>query len=194
MIVIAVAVGVRKMMRTSMQTQAAQMAVRCEAVSRGELDETVNAAGDVEPKTKVSISARVAARIAAIPFKEGQDVTKGNPDAHPPAPASILVKLDSKDLEAALTQAQANYDAKIAQIEESRAHLVAQQASIKESKVLLADAQRDLGRQKQLLTTQDVSQSQVDSAQTKVDQIETQLAAGQANLKAEQADLVVQQH
>lgn len=186
--------GIWKKMRSSMSAAADPTSVRCETVKRGELDETINAAGGVEPKTKVSISARVSARIAELPFKEGEEVTKGNPDAHPPVPASMLVKLDSKDLEAALKQSEANYEAKTAQIEESRAHLAAQGASIEESKVLLADAQRDLKRQQQLLATQDVSQSQVDTAQTKVDQIRAQLDAAERNLEAEQADLIVQQH
>lgn len=181
-------------MRSALPADANLLAVRTQPVARGDLNESINAAGDVEPKTKVSISARVSARISELPYREGQDVTKGNPDAHPPIPPSVLVKLDSKDLEAALSQSQANYDAKTAQITESQARLAAQQAAIEESQVLLADAVRDLGRQHQLLQTQDVSQSQVDAAQTKVDQIHAQLDAARRNLEAEQADLVVQQH
>lgn len=181
-------------MRAGTPANANEIGVRTQVVVRGDLTETINAAGDVEPKTKVSISARVAARIAAIPFVEGDDVTKGKPDAHPPVLPSILVQLDDKDLQAALKQSEANYEAKTAQIVESKAHLAAQQASIEESHVLYADAQRDLGRQRQLLTTQDVSQSQVDAAQTKVDQVHAQLDAARRNLEAQQADLVVQQH
>ncbi|KKL70279.1 hypothetical protein LCGC14_2106480 [marine sediment metagenome] len=64
---------------------------------RGELVEVVSAPGEVEPRTKVSISARLSARIEALPFKEGDRVTKGDPNANPPVAASVLVQLDASD-------------------------------------------------------------------------------------------------
>ena len=133
-------------MRSSVSNRPNQINVGgASSLGSGDLSETINAAGDVEPKTKVSISARVSARIAEIPFKEGDDVTAGNPNANPPVPPSMLVKLDSKDLEASLKQSEANYDAKTAQIEESKSRLAAQAANIEESHVLYADAQRKSG-------------------------------------------------
>ncbi len=42
-------------------------------------------------------------------------MTKGDPNANPPVPASILVQLDSKDLESSLRSAQASRDAQAAQ-------------------------------------------------------------------------------
>ena len=61
--------------------------VRVEPVGRGDLTEIVSAPGQVQPKTKVQISARVPARIAELPFEEGQSVRKGDPEANPPSPA-----------------------------------------------------------------------------------------------------------
>ena len=58
-------------------------AVRLESVTRGELVEGVTAPGLIQPKTKVSISARVAARIVELPFDEGQRVTRGNLSSTP---------------------------------------------------------------------------------------------------------------
>ena len=55
--------------------------VRVEKAIRGNLIETISAAGEVEPKSKVAISARVSARIAELPFKEGDRVTKGDPNS-----------------------------------------------------------------------------------------------------------------
>ena len=75
--------------------------VRIEPSGRGLLVETVTAPGVVQPKTKVSISAKTAARIVELPFKEGDVVKKGDP----------LVRLDSKDLEALLRGAEARYAA-----------------------------------------------------------------------------------
>src|SRR5258705_4256664 len=62
--------------------------VRIEAAAKGNLVEFISASGEVQPRTKVAISARVSARIAELPFKEGDHVTKGNPSAKPPVPAS----------------------------------------------------------------------------------------------------------
>src|SRR5881628_2988508 len=73
--------------------------VRVEAVGTGELIEIVSSPGQLQPKTKVSISAKISARIVSLPFDEGATVTKGNPDAKPPVAPSVLVQLDSKDLE-----------------------------------------------------------------------------------------------
>src|SRR4051812_24586696 len=98
------------------------MPVRVEPAVRGDLVETISAPGVIEAKTKVSISARVVARIVALPFKEGETVTKGDPNAKPPIPPSVLVKLDATDLEAQLRSSQAHYSAQEAQLRVSKAN------------------------------------------------------------------------
>ncbi len=168
--------------------------VRVEAATRGNLVEFISASGEVEPKTKVAISARVSARIVELPFKEGDHVTKGNPDAKPPMPASVLVKLDSKDLEAQLKSVEARHAAEQASLDVSRTHVVAQQARIDSLQVMLTDAKRELKRQQPLLETKDVSQSAVDTLQTKVDQQAADLAAAVASLKGEEGGLIVLAH
>jgi HlyD family secretion protein len=168
--------------------------VRVEPAGRGNLVEFISATGEVEAKTKVSISARVSARIVQLPFKEGDHVTKGDPNAEPPVPASVLVQLDSKDLEATLKSVEARHAAEEASLEVSRTHVVAQQARIDSLKVTLADARRDLERQRPLLESKDISQSALDTLQTKVDQQQADLAAAVASLKGEEEGLVVLTH
>jgi HlyD family secretion protein len=168
--------------------------VRVEPAAQGNLVEFISASGTVEPKTRVSISARVSARIIELPFKEGQRVTKGDPNAKPPIPPSVLVQLDSKDLEAQLKSVEARHAAEKASLEVSRTGVVAQQARIDSLKVMLADAKRELERERPLLETKDISQSTLDTLQTKVDQQQADLAAAVASLKGEQEGLVVLQH
>lgn len=168
--------------------------VRLETVARGELVEAVTAPGIIQPKTKVSISARVAARVVELPFDEGQRVTRGNPESIPPVPASVLVKLDSKDLEAQLNAAQARAAAQAAQIEMAKAQLEGKRSDIAALKVQLADAERELKRQKQLLGPGDVSQQAVDQAQTRFDQFEATLASAVHGLAASESNLSVMQH
>jgi HlyD family secretion protein len=62
------------------------------------------------------------------------------------------------------------------------------------SQASLKDAERDLGRQKELLNTKDVSQSVVDTAQTKVDELTARLRGEGHSLIAAQQELVVLKH
>jgi HlyD family secretion protein len=159
-------------------------AVRVEKVAPGELIEIVSAPGQLQPKTKVSISAKTTARITDMPYEEGIQVKKGQ----------LLVQLDSKDLEAQLKQSEAQHQAQAAEIEVEQARLGSLQGNIASAKAQLTDAERDLKRQKQLLSTSDVSQQAVDQAQTKVDQLQADLDSALANLEAEKASLIVSRH
>lgn len=168
--------------------------VRVEKVARGELIESISASGEVEPRTKVSISARVSARIEKLPFKEGQRVTRGDPTANPPVPASVLVVLESKELESTLKSAEARHAAERAQLRVSQEQVAAQKSHLDGLRVSLADARRELSRQKKLLESKDVSQSQVDQLQAKVDQQEAEISGAQATLRGQEAALVVLTH
>lgn len=168
--------------------------VRVERVTRGELIESISASGEVEPKAKVSISARVSARIEKLPFKEGQRVTKGDPNARPPVPPSVLVVLESKELEATLKSAEARHAAERAQLRVSQEQVSAQKSHLDALRVTLADARRELERQKKLLASKDVSQSQVDQLQAKVDQQEAEMTGAEATLRGQEAALIVMTH
>src|SRR2546421_78761 len=159
-------------------------AVRIEPVTRGELIEIVSAPGQLQPKTKVLISAKTTARIMELPFEEGANVKKNQ----------LLVQLDSKDLQAQLDAAEAQHRAQGAEIEVAQARLKSTQANITSAKAQLAVAQRDLRRQKELLASQDVAQSVVDQAQTKVDQLSAEVDSAVASLEADKANQTVLKH
>jgi len=164
--------------------------VRLETIARGTLTEIVTAPGIIEPKTKVSISARVAAHIVALPFEVGMPVTKGSATTQP----SLLLELDAKDLEAQLTASKARFAAQKSNIQVARAHIASQKSQIESARVQLADAERDLRRQLDLLKPGDVSQAIVDQAQAKYDQLKAQLDASQSSLLGEEANLNVMEH
>ena len=168
--------------------------VRIEFVARGDLTEIVSAPGQLQPKTKVQISARVPARIKELPYEEGAAVTKGNPKANPPVPPSVLVKLDATEMEAQLRATQARAAGQKAQLEEAGARVRAQEAQIEAARVMANDAQRDLNRQKQLLESSDVSQAIVDTAQARAEQLAQQLEATVRQLEADKLNLVVLKH
>ena len=71
----------------------------------------VQAIGNVEPYATVSVKARVDGQIVDAPFRDGQDVVKGQP----------LFQIDARPLQALLKQAQANLLRDKAQLERARA-------------------------------------------------------------------------
>lgn len=168
--------------------------VRVEKVTRGELVEIVSAPGTIQPKSNVKIAARVSARILEIPFDEGQRVTKGDPNANPPIPPSVILRLDSKDLEAQLRAAEARKAAQEAEITVSSSRVESQEAQVSIRKVELADAERDLARQEKLFESKDVSQSVVEQAQARVDGLLGQVASAERMLEADRRNLQVQKH
>jgi len=168
--------------------------VRVEHVQRGQLLEFVSAPGEIEPKTNVEISAKISARIIDLPYDEGARVTRGDPNANPPVPASVLVRLDAKDLESQLLSAQAARSAQAAQIEVEKARLAGQKASLVGLGASLKQAERDLERQKGLLETQDISQATFDQTKLALDDLKAQYEASTHTLQAAELNLVVLKH
>ena len=160
-------------------------AVRIEPVARGDLVEIVSAPGLIQPKSKVSISARVAARVVELPYKEGDRVKKGE---------SVLIKLDSKDLEAQLRAVEARSAAQAAQIEMAKSTLESGKSDIAALRAELTEAERDLNRQKGLHASHDVSESVVDQAQTKFDQLKARLESSIHTVEASEKNLNVMRH
>jgi len=168
--------------------------VRIEKAQRGELIEFVSAPGEIEPLVKVEISAKVSARITELPYKEGDIVTCANPDTNPPVPASVLVRLDDKDLQSRLLSAEASYAAQKAQLEVEKARIAGQQANLIGLDASLKQAQRDLERQKGLLESQDISQATFDQSKLRFDELKSQYDSAKHTLDAAELNLVVMQH
>ncbi|MFO8008128.1 MAG: efflux RND transporter periplasmic adaptor subunit [Candidatus Brocadiia bacterium] len=155
--------------------------VRVARPERGDLTETVSAEGEVEPKTKVEISARVSARIDELPYDQGDEVSRG----------SVLVELDATDLRAALRSAEAHRAARAAQIEVEQARLAGQRAAIEGTRATLIQARRDLQRKRTLLESADVSQADVDLVESRVKELEARLESARRTLRASELNLEV---
>ncbi|MFZ2149051.1 MAG: efflux RND transporter periplasmic adaptor subunit [Sedimentisphaerales bacterium] len=168
--------------------------VRIEKAQRGELIEFVSAPGEIEPRINVEISAKTMARIIELPYEEGDIVTCGNTDTNPPVPASVLVRLDDKDLQSRLLSAEAGYAAQAAQLEVEKARISSQQANLIGLDASLKQAQRDLERQKGLLESQDTSQATFDQSQLKSDELKSQYDSAKHTIDAAELNLVVLQH
>ncbi len=169
------------------------MIVRVVKAQRGDLTEIVSAPGTVVPETNVSISARVNAKIVELPYKIGEMVTKGNPNANPPVPPSVLVKLDSTEIEANLRAAVARHEGQLAEADTARARIAARGVAVRTLLVQLENKQTELDRQVALLASQDVSQQIVDDLRSTVSQLKSQIEGEESSIEADRVQLKVMQ-
>ena len=193
-VILVVVSGAGMAIRAKFKSPGKPTVVRIEKAQRGELIEFVSAPGEIEPKTKVEISAKVSARIIELPYEEGDIVTCGDPDANTPVPASVLVRLDAKDLETRLTSAEAGRAAQVAQTEVDKARIASQRSSLTGLDASLKQAKRDLERQKGLLESKDIAQATFDQAQARYDELKSQYEAAKHTLESVNLNLVVLQY
>ena len=160
----------------------------------GELVEFISAPGEVEPKNKVQISAKVSARILEPPFDEGDAVTVGDPNADPPVAASMLVRLDAKDLESELRSTKAGHAAQETQLDVNKARINSQRETLEGTQASLNQADLDLRRQYELLKSKDIAQTEYDQAKLKYDGLKAQFESQRYDLKAAELNLKVMEH
>ncbi|MHC4289370.1 MAG: efflux RND transporter periplasmic adaptor subunit [Planctomycetota bacterium] len=160
--------------------------VRLETVQPDEFVEIINAPGEIRPETEVDISAKVSARIVELPFDEGDRVTAEEP--------SLLVRLDSKNLDSQLRSAVASRDAQQARTEVEKANLKARKASLEGTRASLKQAERELERQTKLLESQDISQASFDQVESNVKQLRSQYETAVHSIEAAELNLTVMKH
>lgn len=92
--------------------------VDIEKVALSNIVEKVSATGKIQPETEVKISSEVSGEIIELPFKEGQQVKKGD----------LLVRVNPDLIQSAVSRAQAGYQNVKAGLEQA-------EASLKEAKL-----------------------------------------------------------
>ncbi|MDX2130702.1 MAG: efflux RND transporter periplasmic adaptor subunit [Planctomycetota bacterium] len=140
--------------------------VRAVQAERGDLVRTVSAPGQVEPRVVVEISAQVSARIIALPFRENQQVRKGD----------VVVRLDARDLAALLDSAKAQLRSEEARLEGARA--------------AEANARTEYDRRVELFATKDIAQSELDTARAELRRAESGLRVAEHAIEIARANIV----
>lgn len=154
-------------------------AVITEASTRGTLVRTISAPGTVTPTNEVNISARVSAKIASLPFKEGELVKEGD----------VVVELDSKDLAAAVAAAEARLLAEHANYKAAESQYLAEEASMLGVKATYDKATSDWERQQELFKTGDISKADLDAFKAELDRSKSQYQSRQVNLLSVKASV-----
>ena len=136
--------------------------MRIEPVARRDLVASVTASGQVEPHTRVQLSADISGRIIRLAVKEGAAVTKGQ----------FLLQIDPATYQAARDRAQAALAGARAQVLQSRANLgQAQRAMERTAKIKAANGALISDEQLEQLRTQvEVDKAALASAQFTVEQ------------------------
>jgi HlyD family secretion protein len=163
----------------SLQGGDSAVEVRIHPITLDGVTEAVSAPGLVEPRRKVDISAEISARVIELPFREGDAVRKGE----------IVVRLDDRDLKAALESVRARRDAERYRLQSEQERLAGPVASLELQR-------KTLERQAKLLESGDTSQQVVDEAVQRVRDLEASIAGIrrtiavlESSVEAAQADI-----
>lgn len=141
--------------------------VRIEGVESRDLVASVTASGQIQPRTKVDVSADVTGKIVRLVVKEGEMVTKGQ----------LLLQIDPEQATAALQRAEATLASTRAQAAQAKANRIQAQRNY----------ERSLAIQKQSPNL--VSEEQLEQLRTQ-SEVNTALAEA-ANYSVEQAQASV---
>jgi HlyD family secretion protein len=148
--------------------------VRIEKVQRRDLVASVTASGQVQPRTKVDLSADITGRIVRLPVKEGQSVKKGQ----------FLLEIDPSTYKAAVQREEAALAAQRANLAQARANWLQAQANYKRSAALKQSKPTLVAEEtiEQLRTQVDVNAALYEAARHQVDQSTAALRDAQSNL------------
>lgn len=108
-----------------------KVAYETEAVDRGPVVEAVSVTGSIAPLTKIQLQPEVAAKIVKIPVKEGDSVKAGD----------LLIKLDSRDIEARVAAQRAALVGADALYRELQAGATTEDLRLSETAVKTSEAQ-----------------------------------------------------
>ena len=100
--------------------------VTVKEVTLKDIVETVSATGKIQPEVEVKISSEVSGEILELPFKEGQEVKKGD----------LLVRVNPDLIQSAVSRSQASYQNVRAGLEQAEANLKQAKADYERSKTL----------------------------------------------------------
>lgn len=139
--------------------------VRIGTAAKNDLVRTISTPGQVEPKTKVEISAQVSARIIALPFRENDQVKKGD----------VLVRLDARDLQALL--------------ESAKAQLKSEQARYEGARASLENAMSERTRRQKLAETGDISKAELDTFEMEYRKAESALKVSEHTIEIAKANI-----
>ena len=136
--------------------------VRVEAVEARDLVASVTASGQIQPRTKVDVSADVTGKIVRLSVKEGDLVTKGQ----------FLLQIDPEQATAAMQRAEASLASARAQAAQAKANLIQAQRNYERSAQIQKQSPNLVSEEQleQLRTQAEVNKALAEAANYSVEQ------------------------
>lgn len=138
---------------------------RTEAVTRGDVKETVNASGTLNPVTTVQVGTQVSGRVLKLHADFNSAVRRGQP----------IAEIDPAPFQAQVEQAEASRGVARANLEKAEAQAL--------------DAERSLRRTRDLFAQSVASQNDLDAAETAAVAARAQVSVARAQLVQSEASL-----
>lgn len=152
--------------------------------SRKTIPVQLEAIGNVQAYSTVSVRSLVGGELKEVHFSEGQDVKKGD----------LLFTIDPRPFEVALEQAEAALARDRAQVKQAEANLARDYAVLKQAganlerdKAQAKNAQVEAGRYKDLLEKNLISREQYDQSRTSSEALQATLRADKAAMENAEA-------
>jgi len=163
------------------------------AVASSQLVETrtfpliVEQVGTVQTRTQAQVAGRIMAQVLEVSVHEGQAVT--GPDGGQASQPTVLARLDARDIEARLRQAQIQVTAAEKALAGVTAQLAGVEAQQQAAEAQATRAQADFKRMEGLFASQAVSNQDVDHARAQKDVTEAQVRAAVQQVAAVRSDV-----
>ena len=160
--------------------------VNAEKIERRDLEAIVSASGKIQPKQQVNISAETMGKVVAVNVNEGERVKRGQ----------LLLQIDPKNLETAVSNREASLNRAKSQLEQTRGQIENAKIALREAQDLLrrveAQAEKGLIPREQLERARnDVARQQTNltSSEQNIKTLEQSIKQEEANLQSAQYDL-----
>ena len=146
----------------------------------------VDQVGTVQTRARAEVAGRIMAQVREVLVQEGQAVT--GPEAGTKAAVTVLAQLDSRDIEAKLSQAQTQVTASEKALAGAAAQLAAAQAQQQVVEAQAEQALTDFKRMEGLYASGATTSQQLDHARAQKDVAEAQVRAAVQQVVAVRSD------
>ncbi len=161
-------------------------AAKSQAVEMRVFPLTVDQVGTVQTRTRAEVAGRIMAQAREVPVHEGQQVM--GPEGGQDGKATVLARLDSRDIEAKLSQAQTQVTAAEKALAGAAAQLAAAQAQQQVSEAQATQSLTDFKRMEGLSASGAATSQQLDHARAQKDVAEAQVRAAVQQVVAVRSD------
>lgn len=175
------------------------VAYRTELVQRRSIVNTISATGTLEPCDIIDVGAQIVGRV--IEFGTDLDTGKHLDYGSRVTKGMVLARIDPSVYEIEVDIAQARAKQSVAQLAQAKSQLVEAEAAVRRSEAELLQqqsrldrAERDWQRTEDLVKTNSMSQSEVDSARSELETAQASIRVAQAAIEQARSRVDSQRH